>query len=288
MEDAICFSLQLPNKMAVFGVFDGHGGTMFPYLGCQVARFVAKHFVYELTQDAKFRNGEYEKSLVNVFKRMDDLLMTEYGQTTLKKIQEESVKKLGRQPPSKNKNDDNLAINAGCTANVVMISQDSIYVANAGDSRAVLCRAGKAYPLSFDHKPEGQAEIARITKAGGTVENGRINGGLNLTRSLGDFHYKSNTTLKPEEQLVIYRPDVARYPRTREDDFIILGCDGVWDRFGTNNQGMVDMVRQKLKMGNTLDKVTHDVLNELLAPAATPPQPGTDNMSMVLIYFHKK
>lgn len=116
---------------------------------------MAKHFVYELTQDAKFRNGEYEKSLVNVFKRMDDLLMTEYGQTTLKKIQEESVKKLGRQPPSKNKNDDNLAINAGCTANVVMISQDSIYVANAGDSRAVLCRAGKAYPLSFDHKPEG-------------------------------------------------------------------------------------------------------------------------------------
>lgn len=68
----------------------------------------------------------------------------------------------------------------------------------------------------------------------------------------------------------------------------MLGCDGIWDRFGTNNQGMVDLVREKLKMGSTLDKVTHEVLNELLAPTATPPQPGTDNMSMVLIYFHKK
>lgn len=47
------------------------------------------------------------------------------------------------------------------------------------------------------------------------MENGRINGGLNLTRSLGDFHYKSNKELKPEEQLVICRPDVARYPRSR-------------------------------------------------------------------------
>jgi serine/threonine protein phosphatase PrpC len=54
----------------------------------------------------------------------------------------------------------------------------------------VLSRNGKAIALSEDHKPENDIEKNRITKAGGTIMNGRVNGGLNLTRSLGDFYYK--------------------------------------------------------------------------------------------------
>ncbi len=41
----------------------------------------------------------------------------------------------------------------GCTANVVLITPTKIFTANAGDSRAVLCRKGNATALSFDHKP---------------------------------------------------------------------------------------------------------------------------------------
>jgi serine/threonine protein phosphatase PrpC len=41
----------------------------------------------------------------------------------------------------------------GCTANVVLITPNKIITANAGDSRAVLCRKGNAVALSFDHKP---------------------------------------------------------------------------------------------------------------------------------------
>ena len=42
----------------------------------------------------------------------------------------------------------------GCTANVVLITPKKIYVANAGDSRSVLCRNGETIPLSIDHKPD--------------------------------------------------------------------------------------------------------------------------------------
>ena len=59
---------------------------------------------------------------------------------------------------------------AGCTANVVLIHKNqTIYVANAGDSRTVLCRNGIPKELSTDHKPDLPAEKARIQKAGGYV-----------------------------------------------------------------------------------------------------------------------
>jgi protein phosphatase 2C family protein 2/3 len=43
--------------------------------------------------------------------------------------------------------------NKGCTAIVSLIKEGTIYVANAGDARCVAAVAGKAVPLSTDHKP---------------------------------------------------------------------------------------------------------------------------------------
>ena len=63
---------------------------------------------------------------------------------------------------------------------------NELYVANAGDSRCVLCRDGKAMDMSDDHKPEDPGEQDRIVKAGGRVTcDGRVNGGLNLSRAIG-------------------------------------------------------------------------------------------------------
>lgn len=45
---------------------------------------------------------------------------------------------------------------------------------------------GKALEMSFDHKPTDPPELERIAKAGGQVGiDGRVNGGLNLTRAIG-------------------------------------------------------------------------------------------------------
>lgn len=101
-----------------------------------------------------------------------------------------------------------------------------IYVANAGDSRCVMGRAGQAVPLSFDHKPENEEERRRIEKAGSTITEGRVDGNLNLSRSLGDLKYKQNKRLTPEEHPVTGNPDIYTYDLTPEDDFIIMGCDG--------------------------------------------------------------
>lgn len=69
---------------------------------------------------------------------------------------------------------------------VALVLPDRVLVANAGDSRCVACQGGVAVDLSIDHKPEDVEELARITKAGGKVTgDGRVNGGLNLSRALG-------------------------------------------------------------------------------------------------------
>lgn len=88
-------------------------------------------------------------------------------------------------------------------------------MANAGDSRSVLSRSGKAIPLSDDHKPESEVEKNRITKAGGTITNGRVNGGLNLSRSMGDFFYKRDKSLAYDEQLIISKPDITVVDRSK-------------------------------------------------------------------------
>lgn len=46
---------------------------------------------------------------------------------------------------------------SGSTATIVLARSDKVVVANVGDSRAVLCRAGKAQDLSTEHR---QASLA--------------------------------------------------------------------------------------------------------------------------------
>jgi hypothetical protein len=71
-----------------------------------------------------------------------------------------------------------------------------------GDSRCVLSRKGQAIALTLDHKPILFEEARRIIKAGGFVRDNRINGALNVSRTIGDLDFKRNVELPPSEQMV--------------------------------------------------------------------------------------
>merc|ERR1712007_8127 len=141
------------------------------------------------------------------------------------------------------------AIDCGETDKSGIIRPQRLMVSNCGDSRAVLCHNGKAVELSRDHKPELHSEKDRIGQAGGEVlRHGpcyRIDGyGLNLSRALGDFHYKSRADLPREEQKVIAVPEIKTVELTEDDEFVVLGCDGVFEL--NSSQTVVDIVRRNL------------------------------------------
>ncbi|XP_076289547.1 protein phosphatase 1G [Lasioglossum baleicum] len=175
---------------------------------------------------------------------------------------------------------------SGCTAVVAVLKGNELYVANAGDSRCVLCRDGQAVELSLDHKPEDEPEMERIVKAGGKVTaDGRVNGGLNLSRALGDHAYKQNVDLPPQEQMISALPDVRHITIEPEtDEFMVLACDGIWNFM--SSQDVVQFIRARLANNyDNLSKICEELFDHCLAPDTCGDGTGCDNMTAVIIRF---
>jgi serine/threonine protein phosphatase PrpC len=88
------------------------------------------------------------------------------------------------------------------------------------------------------------AERARIKGASGFIEDGRVNGAssphspltaaysctpgdLALSRAFGDFKFKKNSSLGPEDQIITANPDITCHEIGDNDEFLVLACDGV-------------------------------------------------------------
>eukprot|EP00931_Biecheleriopsis_adriatica_P064261 TRINITY_DN39064_c0_g1_i1.p1 TRINITY_DN39064_c0_g1~~TRINITY_DN39064_c0_g1_i1.p1 ORF type:complete len:430 (-),score=112.35 TRINITY_DN39064_c0_g1_i1:77-1327(-) len=188
-----------------------------------------------------------------------------------------------------------IADNVGCTAVCVLLTDTEIVCANAGDSRAVLCRGGHPVELSHDHKPNDVGERQRIEAAGGRVEeipvgtrvHYRVNGNLNLSRAIGDMEYKKKPELGHEKQMICSTPDIIRVPLTKEDEFLILACDGVWDV--KSNSEACNFVGKRLAAGEAISKVVEALLDDCIAEDPKKAHGlGGDNMTCIVVQLHKQ
>ncbi|XP_067278711.1 protein phosphatase 1G [Pseudorasbora parva] len=177
---------------------------------------------------------------------------------------------------------------SGTTAVVALIRGKQLIVANAGDSRCVVSEKGKAVDMSYDHKPEDELELTRIKNAGGKVTmDGRVNGGLNLSRAIGDHFYKRNKALPPEEQMISALPDVKVLTLNEDHDFMVIACDGIWNVM--SSQEVVDFVNERLKTDadkkRPLSAIIEELLDHCLAPDTSGDGTGCDNMTCIIITF---
>jgi len=192
-------------KQGFFAVFDGHGGKTAA-LFCQsnfhkiLQEELASHSAEELDKDEK----------------INEILVKAYAKTD--EAMKPSVPAAGA-----------CAVTA--LIRVKSTGQRMIYCANAGDSRAILCRDGKGVLLSVDHKATNEEEAQRVITAGGFIKNERVNGLIAISRALGDHCMK---TFIPSD------PYLAHVELQPVDTFLILACDGVWDVIPT--QEAVDLI----------------------------------------------
>lgn len=194
----------------------------------------------------------------------------------------------GSEEPMMDMSNEEPGSDSGCTACVVLLHKNHLVVANAGDSRCVLCRNGKAVDLSFDHKPEDDPERTRIEKAGGKVTaDGRVNGGLNLSRAIGDHFYKRKEELPPEEQMITALPDIKEMTVEAEDQFFVVACDGIWNYM--SSQEVVDFVAERLKdleKRNKPSSICEELFDHCLAPNTYGDGTGCDNMTCIIVVLN--
>ncbi|KAJ6956190.1 hypothetical protein NC652_007325 [Populus alba x Populus x berolinensis] len=302
MEDAHAAITDLDATTSFFGVYDGHGGKV-------VAKFCAKYLHRQVCKNEAYAAGDLETSVQKAFFRMDEMMRGQRGWRELAALGDKITRFTGmieglitkftgmiegliwsprggddwafeKGPHS----DFSGPMTSGSTACVAIIRNNHLIVANAGDSRCVISTEGQAYDLSTDHKPDLEDEKERILKAGGSVQAGRVDGILNLSRAIGDMEFKQNKFLPVEKQIVTANPDINTFELCDDDDFLVLACDGIWDCM--SSQELVDFIHEQLQSENKLSAVCERVFDRCLAPSKKDGK-GCDNMTMIVVQFKK-
>ncbi|KAM3384877.1 hypothetical protein ACQJBY_009084 [Aegilops geniculata] len=183
---------------------------------------------------------------------------------------------------------------SGSTAVTVLKLGTDLYMANIGDSRAVLgsrdAAAGgmAAVQLTVDLKPDVPSEAERIKKCRGRVfalqdepEVPRVwlpfddAPGLAMARAFGDFCLK--------DYGVISVPDFFHWPLTDKDQFVILASDGVWDVL--SNQEAVDIVSSSPSRSKAARTLVEAANREWKTKY---PTSRTDDCAVVCLYLDGK
>lgn len=226
MEDQMCY---YENKSIVFsGVFDGHGGgSCSLFLKSALFKYFQKYVTY--TKGIKM-------SLYNS-------ICNANGDFLKKRT------------------------NAGSTCNVVIINKktNNFFVANVGDSRAIVCyKNGAVKQITRDHKPTNQYEKTQIEKRGGFVSRGRVDGILAMSRAIGDKNISQHICCIPD----IFEGSLANIK------YIIQGSDGLFDVM-TNKQ-ICNFISTHSK-NKTLKQVA-----KMLVDYAIDVKGSTDNTSVLI------
>ncbi|XP_071729586.1 probable protein phosphatase 2C 27 [Rutidosis leptorrhynchoides] len=229
--------------ISFYGVFDGHGGE-------GASRFVRDNLPRIIVDDVNFPL-ELEKVVTRSFMETDVAFARSCALES--------------------------TLSSGTTALTAMIFGRSLLVANAGDCRAILSRHGLAFEMSKDHRPCYDKERLRIESLGGFVEDGYLNGQLAVTRAIGNWHIKGLKEMGEHIGPLSAEPELKLVTLTKEDEFLIIGSDGIWDVF--RNQNAVDFVRRKLQEHNDVKRCCKEMVDEAMKRGAL------DNLTVVIVCF---
>ncbi|KAJ1403042.1 hypothetical protein SESBI_27649 [Sesbania bispinosa] len=240
------FVFKYPIPSAFYAVFDGHGGP-------DAAAFVKRNAMRLFFEDSSMLQS-YDTDAF-FLKKLEDSHRRAFLRADLALADEESV-----------------SSSCGTTALTALVLGSHLLVANAGDCRAVLCRRGAAVEISQDHRPSYLPERRRVEELGGFIDDGYLNGYLSITRALGDWDLKFPLGAASP---LIAEPDVQLITLTEDDEFLIIGCDGIWDVM--SSQFAVSLVRRGLRRHDDPQQCARELVKEALRLNTS------DNVTVIVI-----
>ncbi|NGX43549.1 MAG: hypothetical protein K940chlam7_01847 [Chlamydiae bacterium] len=225
MEDAhlmteIILDLGKKHKLQLFGVFDGHGGSTCAKYVQETLPDILKHQMEKMNS---FNDVDIYNAVVRTFVLINDLWKDLPFQKT----------------PHRN--------TSGTTAALcIILNQQTLWVATVGDSGVVIGDGIQAVQLSEFAKPTIEKYGHEILFRGGGVMWGRVDGSLDMARSIGDLDHPS----------VSARPTIRVFDLGKQNR-LIIACDGLWDV--VNPQEAIDAMQGKtgLEAAKYLEKLAY-------------------------------
>ncbi|GMH00154.1 hypothetical protein Nepgr_001993 [Nepenthes gracilis] len=189
------------HELGLFAIFDGH-------LGDGVPVYLQKHLFDNILKESEFWT-EPRRSISKAYEKTDQAILSHTS---------------------------GLARGGSTAVTAILINGRRLWVANLGDSRAVLSRGGRAKQMTVDHEPN--TDRGSIVNKGGFISNmpgdvPRVNGQLAVSRAFGDKSLKSHLRSDPDIQCIT---------TDASTDILILASDGLWKVM--SNQEAVDIARK--------------------------------------------
>nr|GLL39621.1 probable protein phosphatase 2C 10 isoform X2 [Ipomoea trifida]GMD52311.1 probable protein phosphatase 2C 10 [Ipomoea batatas] len=222
------------HELGLFAIYDGH-------LGNGVPSFLQKHLLDNILKEDEFW-VDPGRAISKAYEKTDEAILS---------------------------NSSNLGRGGSTAVTAVLINGQRLWVANVGDSRAVLSQAGQALQMTTDHEPN--TERGSIERKGGFVSNmpgdvARVNGQLAVSRAFGDKSLKSH--LRSD-------PDIQNRHVDGSYDLLVLASDGLWKVM--DNQEAVDIARRVKDPQKAAKQLTAEALK----------RDSKDDISCVVVRFRR-
>lgn len=265
-EDTVHVS-KVNNSFYCFGVYDGHGGN-----GCSIfLRDNLHNYIKEFSSEG------IKQAIIDT----EDYFI-------------KNKAKIGQF---------DIGDPSGSCGIIVCIKGRQCIIANVGDSRCVVYKNQQVDFSTVDHKPGSDEEKERITKAGGKIyhtpslfplyQNGEqisgpwrvLPGRLSVSRTFGDVEAKVER-FGGMKGVVVAIPDITLIDLTDEYNFIVLGCDGIFDVM--SNEEILECVNIVLKERTDyeINQLCGEVANMIIKSALV--KDSFDNVSCIVIALNMK
>ena len=272
-------------RISYFGIFDGHAGN-------KCADYLKDNLLKKISSNNYFPN--------------DMIKAIKYGFESAEKDY------LENHAVQNNK----LIDRSGSCALILLTKNNTLYIANVGDSRCVVsCSNGKIKKdVTRDHKPNYPYEKERILKNSGSVYQTEIPieldsededddilkdkvilgpyrvipGRLSVSRTIGDAEAKV-PTFGGNPKVIISEPDIFVYDLEKDDvDFFVMGCDGIYDQLSSKD--VIDCAWMVLSASNIINSSLNmscgNIVDLILKMSMT--RKSYDNVTCLMIAFKER